>query len=362
MLDETLQALSIQPGGRYVDCTLGGGGHSAAILERSSPGGQLLGIEADPEALKIAAARLQPFGNSALLVNDNFVNLRDIAARYNFMPVHGILFDLGLSTIQLEGNRGFSFQSEAPLDMRVSPDQELTAADVVNTLSESELANIIWRYGEETDSRRIARMLVRARPIETTGELVRAIEKAVPGGRGKIHPATKTFQALRITVNHELENLSSALEQAVELLGYEGRLVVISYHSLEDRIVKQFMQREASSCICPPGLPKCVCGHQPTLRIINRRVITPSPEEIAANPRARSAKLRCAERIIIQDAPITESFRRPQRLKGDKNDKVAPPSRARGRSPVVEPSCLSAGPGPETTIKLRVAFSGFCLS
>jgi len=340
MLDETLQALAVQPGGRYIDCTLGGGGHASAMLERTQPGGQLLGIEADPAALKIAAARLTPFGNSALLVNDNFVNLKNICAQHGFMPVHGILFDLGLSTIQLESRRGFSFQTDAPLDMRVSPNTELSAADIVNSLSESELANLIWRYGEEPDSRRIARMIIQSRSIETTGELVRAIEKAVPGYRGKIHPATRTFQALRIAVNHELENISSALEQAVELLGYEGRLVVISYHSLEDRIVKQFMQREARGCICPPGLPKCVCGHKPTLRIVNRKVITSSPEEIALNPRARSAKLRAAERIFTPDAPKGGSSERHERMKSESGG---------ARS-------------PETLMRLRVAFSSFCLS
>ena len=360
LLDETLQALAVQPGGRYIDCTLGGGGHSAAILERTSPGGQLLGIEADPTAFKIASARLEPFGSSALLVNDNFVNLKNIAAQSNFMPVHGILFDLGLSTIQLESDRGFSFQTDAPLDMRVGPTQELTAADIINELSETELANLIWRFGEEPDSRRIARQIVRARPINTTMELVRAIDKAVPGFHGKIHPATKTFQALRIAVNHELENLTSALEQAVELLGYEGRLVVISYHSLEDRIVKQFMQREASGCICPPGLPVCVCGHEPTLRIVNRKVMTPSPEEITLNPRARSAKLRCAERIITAD--ISGGERRPTRQR--ERARVEPAQRVRraDRTPIVEQACLTVGRQYQAFTRLSVAYSSFCMS
>jgi 16S rRNA (cytosine1402-N4)-methyltransferase len=340
LLDETLQALAVQPGGRYIDCTLGGGGHALPIMEHSSPGGQLLGIEADPEALRIASARLAPFKNSTLLVNDNFVNLKNICAQHGFMPVHGILFDLGLSTLQLESRRGFSFQTDAPLDMRVSPNQELTAADIVNTFSESELANLIWRYGEEPDSRRIARIIIQLRPIETTGELVRAIEKAVPGYRGKIHPATRTFQSLRIAVNRELENLSSALEQAIELLGYEGRLVVISYHSLEDRIVKQFMQREASGCICPPGLPKCVCGHKPTLRIMNRKVIIPAQAEIVLNPRARSAKLRAAERIITPDAPTEETIKQPERTNREDG----------------------GWRRPKTIMNLRVTFSSFCLS
>jgi len=297
MLDETMQALAVQPGGRYIDCTLGGGGHAAAIVERSSPGGQLLGIEADPEALKVAEGRLAPYKNSTLLVNDNFVNLVNVAIRYDFMPVHGILFDLGLSTLQLESRRGFSFLTDAPLDMRVSPNQEVTAADIVNSLSESALANLLWRCGQETDSRRIAHRIVQLRPILTTGELVRAVEEAVLGRHGKIHPATRTFQALRIAVNRELEHLESALAQAVNLLGFEGRLVVISYHSLEDRLVKQFLRQEAQGCLCPPRTPVCCCGHRPSLKLIAKKVIRPSPQEVAANPRSRSAKMRVAERI-----------------------------------------------------------------
>jgi 16S rRNA (cytosine1402-N4)-methyltransferase len=293
-----LGALAVQPGGRYIDCTLGAGGHAAAILERSSPGGQLLGIDADPNALEIAGERLKQYRDSTLLVNDNFANLQAICIKYDFFPVHGILFDLGLSSLQLNGNgRGFSFTHDAPLDMRFSPTQETTAADIVNTTPEARLANLIRTYGEEIHSHRIARLIVQARPIETTQQLALLIEKAI-GRRGKIHPATKTFQALRIAVNHELEHLETALRQAFDLLGYEGRLVVISYHSLEDRIVKQFMQREARGCICPPEAPTCTCGHTPGLRLINKKVITPTTTEIDHNPRSRSARLRAAERII----------------------------------------------------------------
>ncbi|MBI2850499.1 MAG: 16S rRNA (cytosine(1402)-N(4))-methyltransferase RsmH [Chloroflexi bacterium] len=302
MVDETIKALAVQPGGRYVDCTLGGGGHAAVILEHSSPGGQLLGIDADPEAIATARQSLEPYGDSVLLVNDNFVNLEAICYKYDFLPVHGILFDLGLSSLQLdESGRGFSFQQRAPLDMRFDPSQKVSAADIVNTYSEAELANLIYTYGEESASRQIARRIVQERPIKTTLELAQTVERAVGGRRGRIHPATKTFQALRIAVNHELETLESALKQAVNLLGYEGRLVVISYHSLEDRIVKQFMQQEARDCICPPSVPTCVCGHKASLRIINKRVIVPSPEEVTRNPRSRSAKLRAAERIMPQD-------------------------------------------------------------
>ena len=304
LVKETVEALAVQPGGRYIDCTLGSGGHAIAILEQSSPGGQLLGIDADPEAIKIAEAKLQAYGYSILLINDNFVNLQAICMKYDFHPVHGILFDLGLSSIQLDSNRGFSFQSDAPLDMRLSPSQGVTAADIINASSEAELAHIIAAYGEEACSHQIAHQIVQERPIETTLQLVRTIERVVGGRRGRIHPATKTFQALRIAVNHELEHLEAALKQAINLLGFEGRLVVISYNSLEDRIVKQLMQRESKDCICPPGTPTCICGHTACLRLINKKVITPSPIEVQFNPRSRSAKLRAAERVTTQDEPF----------------------------------------------------------
>ncbi len=302
LLQETIDALAVQPGGRYIDCTIGAGGHSAAILERSSPGGQLLGIDADPDAIKVAKARLEAHSRSVLLVNENFVNLEAICLKYDFFPVHGILFDLGLSSLQLDSpSRGFSFQQDAPLDMRFSPSQEVTVADIINTSSESELARLIKTYGEEVYSRQIARRIAQERPIKTTLQLARTVEQATGGRRGRIHPATRTFQALRIAVNHELEHLEAALKQAINFLGFEGRLVVISYHSLEDRIVKQLMRRESTDCICPPGTPACVCGHTARLRLITRKVITPSVTEVRLNPRSRSAKLRVAECIIAQD-------------------------------------------------------------
>ncbi len=329
LLQETVEALAVQPGGRYIDCTLGAGGHAAAILDQSTPGGQLLGIDADPEIIEIAKARLETYSNSTLLVNENFVNLEAICIKYDFLPVHGILFDLGLSSLQLNSHdRGFSFQHDAPLDMRLSPNQEVTVADIINTSSETELAHLIKTYGEESYSHQIAHRVVQERPINTTFQLVRTIEQAVGGRRGRLHPATKTFQALRIAVNHELEHLEAALKQAINLLGFEGRLVVISYHSLEDRIVKQLMQRESKDCICPPSVPTCVCGHKACLRLINKRVITPSPTEVHLNPRSRSAKLRAAEHIITQNEyyrsaeehsfsaqPNAEGWRRPALLK-----------------------------------------------
>jgi len=297
LLSETLRALSVQPGGRYIDCTLGGGGHAAAILDHSSPGGQLMGIDSDPKAIEVARERLQHYKNSTLLINDNFANLQANCIKYDFFPVHGILFDLGLSSLQLnENGRGFSFQHDVPLDMRFDPKQEVTAADIVNTYSETRLANVIRAYGEEIHGHRIASRIIKERPISSSLQLARIIEKVV-SRRGRIHPATKTFQALRIAVNNELESLETALKQAIDLLGFEGRLVVISYHSLEDRIVKQFMQKEARGCICPPETPTCVCGHTPLLRLISKKVITPTTTEIEFNPRSRSAKLRVSERI-----------------------------------------------------------------
>jgi len=285
LLKETIEALAVQPGGRYIDCTLGAGGHAAAILDCSSPGGQLLGIDADPEAIAVARARLEAYSSSALLVNHNFANLKAICIKYNLLPVHGILFDLGLSSLQLNSSgRGFSFQHDAPLDMRLNPSQEVTAADIVNTYHEAELAGLMRNFGEESHSGKIARYIVQQRPIKTTLQLARLIEQAIGGRRGRIHPATKTFLALRIAVNQELEHLQSALEQAIDLLGFRGRLVVISYHSLEDRIVKRFMHQEAS-------------GENACLRLINKKVITPSLVEVQLNPRSRSAKLRAAERI-----------------------------------------------------------------
>ena len=272
MLEECIRALQVQRGGRYVDCTVGGGGHTQAILEESSPGGRVLGIDADPGALKMA--------------------------RYGFRPVNGVLFDLGMSSLQLdEAGRGFSFRQDSPLDMRFSPGQAVTAADIVNTYSESELAQLLDRYGEEPRSRQIARRIVRRRPIGTTLELAAVVEQAVGTARGRIHPATRSFQALRIAVNEELENLEIALEQAINVLGSGGRLVVISFHSLEDRLVKGFLRREAQGCICPPEVPVCVCGHTPRLTLMSRKAIRPLPSEVQGNPRSRSARMRVGERI-----------------------------------------------------------------
>ena len=298
MAEEVLHYLAVQPGGRYVDCTVGGGGHSLAILEAAAPGGLLLGIDADASALESARARLRPFADSTLLVEANFRDVAAVCRKADFVPVHGALFDLGLSSYQLaDQERGFGFQVEAPLDMRFDDSQALTAHELVNTYSETSLADVIWRFGEEPASRRIARAVVAARPIATTTQLAAVVSRAIGGPRRRIHPATRTFQALRIAVNGELDALASALGQAVDILGHGGRLVVIAFHSLEDRIVKHFIRRECRDCICPPEAPSCACGHRARLREVAKRAVRPSAEEVAANRRSRSARLRAAEKL-----------------------------------------------------------------
>ena len=298
LLSEVTESLNISPGKRYVDCTVGLGGHALSILEKGLNTVQLLGIDADTEAINIARDKLSPYSRSVLLINDNFINLESICRENDFLPVDGILFDLGLSSLQIDSaERGFSFQKNAPLDMRYNQTQILTATDLVNILPENKLAELLSKYGEEHRSKQIARNIVNQRPVVNTLELAGIVEQTVGGRKYKIHPATKTFLALRIVVNHELENLESALNQTINCLDRRGRLVVISYNSLEDRIVKQFIKRESTGCICPPRIPICNCGHIPSLKLISKKIITPTPEEIARNPRSRSAKLRVAERL-----------------------------------------------------------------
>ena len=295
---EVIEGLNLRPGCRYIDCTLGTGGHSSAILERIQPGGKLLGLDADPDAIAIAQRRLETFGDAATLVNSNFAFVEDVARGNGFYPADGILFDLGLSSLQLDkGDRGFSFQKDASLDMRFDPTQQLSADYLVNHATEEDLYRILHDYGEEPAARKIARAISASRPLTGTLQLADVVQKATGGFRGRIHPATRTFQALRIAVNNELTNLESAVSQATNLLAPGGRLAVISYHSLEDRIVKLFLSREARGCLCPPQILRCLCGHSPTIRIINKKVITPQPEEVLSNPRSRSARLRVAERL-----------------------------------------------------------------
>ena len=370
LLEEVLKYLSPKPGGRYIDGTVGGGGHTEAILARSAPDGKVLGIDTDAQALERAGKRLASMvSNGRLtLVRGNFAELariiedsgfsistgnelrstsgqpvgkaadfasskvaeggRDVGGRDKSRPYDGILLDLGFSSYQMDDpQRGFSFSADGPLDMRLDQSQELTAADLVNSASEEELARIFWQYGEENRSRQIAWRIVQARargPITRTGQLAQLAATGVSYKPGVIHPATRVFQALRIAVNGELERLEAALPQMLDVLsgrdksgpygaatiqktggkqgsthGGEdgGRMVIISFHSLEDRLVKGFMRREASDCICPPGLPVCVCGHKARLRILTPKPVTPTSSEVIHNPRARSAKLRAAEII-----------------------------------------------------------------
>ena len=299
LVAETLQQLNPRREGVYLDATVGEGGHAAAILEGSSPTGRVLGIDLDPRSLAHAAGRLQQYGQRFIGVKGNYADMPALARASGLTQVDGILMDLGFSARQIQvAGYGFSFRADEPLDMRFDPEAELTAQNIVNTYSERELAQLIFRYGEEPRSRVVARNLIRARPIFSTVELAEIVAAAVGQRRGqRLHPATRTFQALRMEVNNELGNLEVGLNATIQLLAPEGRLVVISYHSLEDRVVKTFMAREKAACICPPEVPVCVCGHQPTLRLINRRIIKPSAQEVRSNPRSRSARMRVAQRI-----------------------------------------------------------------
>ena len=299
MVDEVLAALEVRPGGRYIDCTVGEGGHALAVLSSVEPAPRLLGMDLDAQALSVARERLGRFGEKVSLAHGSFADLDRLANEHGFQRADGVLFDFGVSALQIESDdRGFSFSRPGRLDMRFDRRQKLTAHDLVNKRTERELADIIFRFGEEPRARRVARGIVQARPVATGTELAGVIARVTGASRRlRTHPATRTFQALRIAVNRELENIRAGLDQAVEVLAKGGRVVAISYHSLEDRLVKRFMTQEASSCTCPPGAPQCVCGHSPTLRLVTRRVTRPSAEEVGSNPRARSARLRVAERL-----------------------------------------------------------------
>lgn len=299
---EIINALQPQRDGYYIDCTLGAGGHAWGILEASSPSGRLLGLDVDPQAIVLAQQRLAAFGERVVIVRASYVTLIEQLIRLNWPPVQGILFDLGVSSMQLDSpERGFSFRYDAYLDMRFDPDQPLSASDLVNTLPERELADLIYRYGEEHHAFQIARAVVASRPVRTTGHLAEIISRALPGGRRKIHPATRTFQALRIATNQELASLEQALPLAVKALAPGGRLAVISFHSLEDRLVKRFFRQESRDCLCPPRQPVCTCGHRASLKEITPRPIVPQDQELARNPRARSARLRVAEKLSPTD-------------------------------------------------------------
>ena len=300
LLDESIEALNVKPGGLYVDGTLGGGGHSSEILRR---GGRLIGIDQDETAIRAAEERLAAYAGQFQLVRDNFRNLNDILSRLGVDLADGFLFDLGVSSPQLDdASRGFSYMQDAPLDMRMDQSAGLTAWDVVNTWPRSELRRILYTYGEERYAPQIAAAIERRREqasIETTLELAEVIRSAMPAQalREKQHPAKRSFQAIRIAVNDELSAVEAGVQAALDHLKPGGRLAVITFHSLEDRIVKLAMQQAAKGCTCPPELPVCVCGKAPTVKLITRKPIVADEAAIQKNPRARSAKLRVAEKI-----------------------------------------------------------------
>ena len=302
LLHETVRLLAVRSGGVYIDATVGEGGHASAVLQDAMPGGRLLGIDKDPEVIQRASVRLRPFDGAYRLAQGSYAQMRDIAFALGYEDADGILMDLGFSSFHLErSDRGFSFSKDEPLDMRFDPQGGLTAAQIVNEYPQDDLADILHQFGEERRARSIARAIIASRPIEGTAHLSRIVSKGTRVSSGRIHPATRTFQALRIAVNSELDDLETGLEQALKCLRIGGRLAVISYHSLEDRLVKSTFARESKDCICPPRTPMCVCGHSASVRLVNRRVAVPSQAEVQSNPRSRSARLRVAERI--ENAP-----------------------------------------------------------
>lgn len=300
--EEAVDGLQIRPDGIYVDCTLGGAGHSQYIAEKLSPEGILIGIDQDQYALSSAKERLKNVHCQLHLIKSNFRNVKQVLDQLGIQEVDGILFDLGVSSPQLDvGDRGFSYHQDAKLDMRMDQEQEISAYHIINEWSEQEIARILFEYGEERFSKRIAKKIVQERakkPIKTTLQLVEIIKQAIPAPARRTgpHPARRTFQAIRIAVNDELQALQEALEQSLSLLRSKGRIAVITFHSLEDRIVKKFFSEKAKGCICPPQFPVCKCGITPSLTIVHKKPIVPTEKEIEQNPRARSAKLRVAEK------------------------------------------------------------------
>ena len=314
LLAEVVGQLGVRPDGVFVDATVGDGGHALSLLQASSPTGRVCGIDLDPRSLVRADRRLASFGERFAPLPGSYAEMVSLVQGIWGAEARadGVLLDLGISSRQVDATGfGFSFQRDEPLDMRFNPEADIpTASDIVNTWSETRLAAVIREYGEEPRARAIAAAIARRRPLDSTAQLARVVAEVSERRRGRgargsgggrrparTHPATRTFQALRIAVNDELTTLGAGLEGAVELLAPGGRVAVISYHSLEDRLVKNFMAREAAQCICPPGLPICVCGHRPRLSLVNRRVVRPTAEEVAANPRSRSARMRVAQRL-----------------------------------------------------------------
>ena len=303
LLDECIEALDIKPDGVYVDGTAGGGGHSFEIAKRLGEKGRLIAIDQDADAIKAASERLACYGEKVTVVRDNFSNLADVCRRLGIEKIDGLLLDLGVSSYQLDtAERGFSYMADAPLDMRMDTRNSLTAQKVVNEYGEQELKKILFEYGEERFSPAIAAAIVKERskaPIETTSQLSNIIKGAIPAfaREGVHHPAKRSFQAIRIEVNRELDVIEPAIRAAERLMRNGGRIAVITFHSLEDRIVKQTFASLASGCTCPRSFPVCVCGKKPSLKIVNKKPVLPSPKELEENPRSRSAKLRVAEKI-----------------------------------------------------------------
>ncbi|MBN2255590.1 MAG: 16S rRNA (cytosine(1402)-N(4))-methyltransferase RsmH [Deltaproteobacteria bacterium] len=303
LVKEVLRSLACKPGGIYVDGTVGGGGHAEGILRETFPDGILVGIDKDDVAIQASRERLKDFGDRVTLMKGSFADMASILKGLNISRADGIILDLGVSSHQLNtADRGFSFSSDAPLDMRMDQNGSIRAADLVNELSEGELERVIREYGEDFRAKKIARAIAarrRTAPIMTTGELAAVVAGAVKGRRRheRIHPATKTFQALRIAVNDEMSNLRRVLDTGVDLLAVGGRFSIISFHSLEDRMVKQAFRAWEKGCVCPPEFPHCVCGEKQKVVVITKRAVKPSDDEITSNPRSRSARLRTAERV-----------------------------------------------------------------
>lgn len=303
LLDEVIENINIQPNKNYIDATVGLGGHSKEILKLNGPKGKLLGIDLDKDSLEHSKNFLKEFGKRVILVNESYTNIEKIVKEKKFGKVSGILLDLGLSSLQLDiSKRGFSFQKDEPLDMRFNKTQNLTAREIINTYREKKLKEIFSQYGQEPQAQRIAKRICNARKereINTTKELVNIVRNSVHKSRihKRKHFATQVFMALRIAVNNEFQNIKEVLGQAISILEKSGRLAIITFHSLEDRIVKEFIKHESKDCVCPPKFPKCICKHKSRVKVINKRAIKPSIEEININPRSRSAQLRVIEKL-----------------------------------------------------------------
>ena len=301
LLKEVVTSFEGLNNGVFVDATLGMGGHTREILEQI-PNSSIIGIDLDSEAVMLARQNLKNFGNRVNIAKGNYVDMVQIARNFNELNVDGVLLDLGFSSVQIDdAKRGFSFKYDSELDMRFDKTKGVSASDVLNSLDEAELADMFYTYGEERQSRIIAKSIVKSRPVKTTYELTEIISNIKRKSKSKIHPSTKVFQALRIYVNQELKNVEKGLEEAMKLLKFGGKVSVISYHSLEDRIVKNFLRKNSIDCICSVSMIECQCNHTATIKIVNKKVIKPTEEEIENNPRSRSAKLRIAQRIPIAE-------------------------------------------------------------